>query len=109
MVILKKIRAATLMETLTAVLIVVVVFSIASASLQNIYGAEVKNNDDLFRNRLKELAYLAKNNKLSYPFLEDTTAWNIYLEKNEDEIKLTAQWKKGRSTITQIWQNNDKI
>ena len=106
MVVLKKIRSATLMETLTAVLIVVVVFLVASASLQNIYGAEVKNNDDVFRNRIKELKYLANNGKLSYPFLEDTKAWNIYLQQADEEVILTAVWKKGESTISETLTND---
>lgn len=95
------------METLTAILIVVVIFAIASLSLQNIYGAEVKNNDDLFRNRIKELKYLSKHNKLSYPYLEDTAAWNIYLEQNSNEVNLTATWKKGDKTISQTWNSDD--
>lgn len=92
------------METLVAILIVIVVFSIASLSLQNIYGAEVKNNDDLFRNRLKELQYKTVHDQLQLPYLEDNRQWNIYIEQIGQEFTITADWKKGQRTLNLVWK-----
>ena len=104
MALLKRLKATTLMETLTAVLIVVLVFGIASLSLQNIYGAEVKNNDDVLRNRLKELKYQAQHNNLTYPFMEDNDKWNIYIENKTSNKVVTINWKKGQETTVENWK-----
>jgi len=88
MVVLKKIRAATLVETLIASVIIVVVFMIASLSLNNIFRGAVIGNDSGLQNRIKELSYLYKNDKVFVPFYEDTDLWEIIIEKQNGEVIL---------------------
>ncbi len=88
MVVLKKIRAATLVETLIASVIIVVVFMIASMSLNNIFKGSLTGNEDVVLNRIKELTYLYKNDKIDLPFYQEETYWEIIIEKRQEEVIL---------------------
>ncbi|GAB5400859.1 MAG: hypothetical protein Aureis2KO_24440 [Aureisphaera sp.] len=93
MVVLKKIRAATIVEILVASAIIVIVFTISSLSLNNVFKGVVKGNDAEFQNRMKELTYLAKHQKISIPFYEDTEQWDIAIEKTGTAIMMEAVHK----------------
>ena len=101
MAILKKIQAATLVETLIASVIIVVVFMIASMSLNNVFKGTMKGNDTKLQNRIKELSYLYKNGKISIPFYEDSDTWEIKIEKQEGEILLISD-NKNSSVLKQV-------
>lgn len=90
MVVLKKIRAATLIETLVASVIIVIVFMIASMSLNNVFKSSLKTNDDLLQNRIRELTYLVKNDKVIFPFSDNTEYWEISLNKTNGVIELNV-------------------
>lgn len=102
MVILKKIRAATLVETLVSSVIIVIVFMIASMSLNNIFGSVVKGNDSVLRNRIKEVTYMTQHATLNIPFYEDTEQWEIVIERRQDDLvmevhnKMTSEEKEIR-------------
>ena len=102
MVILKKLRAATLVETLIASVIIVVVFMIASLSLNNIFRGAVKGNDAPLQNRIKELSYLYKNDKVLLPFYEDSDGWEITIEKQDGEIIVSSENKNNSKESQQI-------
>jgi cytochrome c oxidase assembly protein Cox11 len=88
MVILKKIPAATLVETLVASVIIVIVFMIASLSLNNIFKGTITSNGTPLQNRIKELSYLSLNKKITIPFYENTSIWEITIEKQNGELIL---------------------
>ncbi|WP_299181243.1 hypothetical protein [uncultured Aquimarina sp.] len=77
MVILKKIRAASLIETLTASVLIIIVFMIASLSFNNIFTNHIKRDKSAIENRIKELEYLIIHNKLKIPYTEDFDSWEI--------------------------------
>jgi len=77
MVILKKIRAATLVETLTASVLIIIVFMIASLSFNNIFTNHIKRDHSSIANRIKELEYQILHNKLIIPYTEDFGNWEI--------------------------------
>jgi len=77
MVILKKIRAATLVETLTASVLIIIVFMIASLSFNNIFSNHVKRDQSAINNRIKELEYLVIHKQLKIPYAEDFGSWEI--------------------------------
>ena len=77
MVILKKIKASTLMETLIATVLIIVVFMVASMVLNNLFYNSIKNNTTDVDAYLNELQYLYHNDKLILPFSEDYEDWNI--------------------------------
>jgi len=89
MVVLKKIKAATLVETLVASVIIVIVFLIASMSLNNVFKGMVKSDDSALQNRIKELRYFALNDQLQLPFFEEETKWDIAIENRKTMLTLT--------------------
>tara|TARA_R110002074_G_scaffold216724_1_gene386796 strand:- start:50175 stop:50498 length:324 start_codon:yes stop_codon:yes gene_type:complete len=103
MALLKKVKAATLVETIVATAIILVVFTLASLSLNNIFQSVVKSNDGSFLNRVKELSYLAKNNSLELPFYEETSQWDIVIEKRDQKLILECIYKpKGTLEIKHL-------
>ena len=91
MVVLKKIRGASLVETLTASVIIVVVFMIASFSFNNVFLNSVKSDDNLLQNRLEEVKYLTAHNKLQLPFFEEVAYWTISAEEVNGKLQLEVQ------------------
>lgn len=81
MVILKKLKASSLLETLIASVIIVVVFMIASFSFNNVFLNSIKSNDTLLKNRVHEITYFLKYDKVSFPFYEDAEYWIISGER----------------------------
>lgn len=103
MVILKKIRSATLVETMVASVIIVIVFVVASLSVNNIFRGTINSDDFALRNRVNELTYFVQNNKLKIPFYEETALWDIAIEKQEEEIVMEISNKKnGREETRKI-------
>lgn len=102
MVILKKLRAATLVETMVSSVIIIIVFLIASLSLNNVFRGSVANNDSALKNRVKELTYLTINSKLSLPHYEETESWDVSIEKRENTITLTTINKSTLEEQTRI-------
>jgi hypothetical protein len=94
MVILKKIKASTLMETLVATVLIIVVFMIASMILNNLFFNTIKNNTTQIDAHLNELQYLYINEKLIVPHQEEFKDWEInissYKENNKDFILFEA-------------------
>lgn len=93
MALLKKIKAATLVETLVATAIILVVFTIGSLSLNNIFQSIIKNNDGPFQARVNELIYLAENDKIAIPYYEETQQWEISIENVEAQVELKGLYK----------------
>ncbi|MDH7445315.1 hypothetical protein [Aquimarina sp. 2201CG14-23] len=92
MVILKKIRAATLIETLTASVLIIIVFMIASLSFNNIFTNHIKRDRSTIENRIKELEYLVIHEKIRLPYTEDFDSWEIeIISKNNKTIVLYNQ------------------
>lgn len=84
MALLKKIQATTLVETLLASAIILIVFLIASLTLNNVFLGSVKKDDTKLNNRVKELHYSVKYNTLTIPFYEETEQWDIAIEQQKD-------------------------
>lgn len=94
MVILKKVRSSTLVETMVASVIIVIVFLIASLSLNNIFRGTINSDDSALRNRINELTYFVNNEKIKIPFYEDTPLWDISIETQEGKNVIEVMNKK---------------
>lgn len=94
MVVLKKVKASTLMETLVATVLIVAVFMIASLILNNLFSNSIKNNTNAIHNRLNELEYNIIHDNIQLPYKEDFDSWIIYIDSykknNESIIELEA-------------------
>lgn len=86
MVILKKVKASTLMETLVATVLIIVVFMIASMTLNNLFASSIKNDTRGIDAHLNELQYLYLNEKLTLPYHDDFSSWRISIEVVEDKL-----------------------
>ncbi len=82
MVILKKIKASTLMETLVASVLIVVVFMIASMILNNLFSKTVKSNIRNIESYVTELEYLYVNDRIQLPYYDEFNTWDIHIAKD---------------------------
>lgn len=73
----KRVKAATLMETLVATVLIVVIFMVTSLILNNLFAGMVKGNTREIETRLDKLEYKLKNNTLKLPYSETFGAWDI--------------------------------
>lgn len=99
MVILKKVRSATLVETMVASVIIVIVFLIASLSLNNIFLGTINSDDATLQNRINELTYFVRNEKIKIPFYEVTPLWDIAIENKKEENVMEVLNKKNGKEV----------
>jgi len=102
MVILKKIKGSTLMETLVATVLIIVVFMMASLILNNVFGNHIKNDRHAIKNYFNELKYLYLSDQITLPYHNDYNNCEISLEivKNEkDYILFEAINRENLKTI----------
>ncbi|GGI57736.1 hypothetical protein [Winogradskyella haliclonae] len=102
MAILKKIKAATLMETLVATVLIVVVFVMASLILNNTFSNLIRSKKHQVHNYIYELEYQYLNNKMSLPYSTEYNKWDIsiYSDANiSGEIKIIAINKDTKKQI----------
>lgn len=77
MVILKKIKASTLMETLVATVLIIIIFMTSSLVLNNLFSNSVKFNTQKIENELNELEYAIQNKQIKLPYTTDYQNWGI--------------------------------
>lgn len=81
MAVLKKLRASTLMETLVATVLIVVVFMMASMTLNSLFANTMAQNDDEIRQELLYLQYQFEHRRLSLPYYAEMGPWSIAVEQ----------------------------
>lgn len=100
--VLKKIKAASLMETLVATVLIVVVFMMASLVLNNTFSNLIRSKRHQVNNYIYELEYRYLNNTLSLPYATEYYQWNISVYNNDNiagEILITATNKETEKQI----------
>ncbi|MBD0833794.1 hypothetical protein [Aestuariibaculum sediminum] len=107
MVVLRKIQASTLMETLVASVLLVVLFMITSLVLNNIFGNMVMSNTRLIDSHINELKYLYENEKITIPYREEFQSWEIEISleilAGNELIILQASNKRLDKQILKSW------
>lgn len=99
MVVLKKIKAATLMETLVATVLIVVIFMVSTFLLNSLFNHTVKNNTKTVQTHISQLIYLSMHDKLTIPYDDEFENWYISIEKVEKKLIFEAQHKETDKTI----------
>jgi len=103
MVVLKKLKGSTLMETLIATVLIVVIFMLASMILNNLFYTSIKSSKKDVSRYLNELQYLQQNQALQLPYYETYKNWNISIEKlpenNHDIVEIEAVNPKTKKSI----------
>lgn len=87
MALLKRITAATLMETLVATVLIIIVFMVSSFTLNNLFSNTIKNNTQGIENYLNELEYFSRNGKINIPFHDYYSGWEIKIDEELGRIK----------------------
>ncbi len=77
MALLKKIKASTLMETMVATVLIVVLFMMTSMLLNSFFTSKIENNTSLVQERLNELEYDLIQDRIIVPYFEDWQQWEI--------------------------------
>jgi|SRR5690606_16554309 len=107
MVVLDKIKASTLMETLVATVLIVIVFMISGLVLNNVFSATVRNNTKSVETHIKELRYLETHGKLPSPYFEESGNWKISMEKIMLDGQMLLEFHAANSetnkTITKLY------
>lgn len=99
MVVLKKLKSATLVEVLVASVLIVIIFMIASLVLNNLVLNTFSQNTHPVEYRLNELEYEIQNGMLKLPYQENYKGWDI-------EIKLEKKSSKENIVIMATNENN---
>ncbi|EGV42180.1 hypothetical protein BZARG_386 [Bizionia argentinensis JUB59] len=106
MVILRKIKASTLMETLVATVLIVIIFMLASMILNNLFSNTIKNNTRAIEAHLNELQYFKLHEKLELPYYETYKDWSItiirFSENNKQYVEFEAVNSKTNKTISML-------
>lgn len=88
--ILKKIKASTLMETLVASVLILIVFMLSSLTLNHLFSNSIKNSTQEINVYLNELEYLYVTQQLQAPYNDTYKKWEITIQKNNDSIEFQA-------------------
>lgn len=101
MALLKKVRSATLIESLVATVLIVIIFIVASLILNNLLLNSFSRNTHTVETRMAELEYFIQHDNLHLPYKEEFGQWKIEIKKQK---KGNIIWING-SAINKI---NDK-
>ena len=82
MFILKKVKSATLMETMVATVLIVVLFMMASLIINSLMAAQAKSNKEPIREHLHTVEYSLQSKTYPLPYYEDWRGWQISGEEN---------------------------
>lgn len=103
MVILKKIKSATLVEAIVATVLIVIVFIVASLILNNLVLNTYSRNTHAIENRMNELEYEIHHKIIELPYEENYKDWQIEIstasEEPEKGIIITATNGKDNKKI----------
>ena len=103
MVVLKKIKSATLVEALVATILIVIIFVIASLVLNNLVLNTLSRNTHQIEYRLNELEYDLQNHVIKTPYEEEYENWGIIIQKEKIQsnewLSIVASNKKSKKEV----------
>ena len=94
----KKVRASSLVETLIATVVIMIVFGIAMATVSNLLERTVRSNTRLIENELTKLEYLYRNGKVKVADQVEFQNWIVEVTQ-EKEGKLNFVVFKAKHKI----------
>ena len=95
----KRLKAATLIESLVASVIIITIFTIASLTLNNVFKGSIEGNTSDIENRMNELEYLVIHDKIAVPYAEDYKKYQITIRQEKVGIlsSYIMEFRKGTS------------
>jgi len=85
MVVLKKIRASTLMETMVATVLIIIVFMVASLVMNSLMATQINANTQPIKERLNQLEYAYLSKQLIPPYTEEWQGWQVDMIRQEGQ------------------------
>jgi len=83
--VLKKLKASSLMETLVATVLIIIVFMIASLTLNNILFGSIRKEAGKINTHLNELHYNYLHSKIEVPYYETFEDWEVSIEQSKEK------------------------
>ncbi len=81
-----KLKASTLIEVLVASVLIIIVFTIASLTLNNVFKSTIKSNTHAIDTHINKLMYLYQHDKIGVKYQEDFKDWSIsFSQKAENK------------------------
>ncbi|MCD8406213.1 hypothetical protein [Tenacibaculum finnmarkense] len=80
----KKLIASSLTEILVATTLILLVFIITSATINNILNSITKTNTQVIEVELSKLQYLYLNKKINVPYFTENKEWIIEILKHSE-------------------------
>jgi predicted PurR-regulated permease PerM len=77
----KKISASSIIETLVASAIIILIFTIATVTLNTTLGNVIENDTQEVEKKITEISYQSRHEKIKIPDKIDTKNWLIQLTK----------------------------
>lgn len=112
MVVLKKIKASSLNEVLVATIIIVVVFGIAIATLNNVMQNVLQRNTKSIQAKLNEVVYQYPHGNFKLPYSTTDGDWEISISQEKgntyNRIVFEVTSKRTNKTITRKQLTNEK-
>jgi len=106
----KKVKSSTLMETLVATVLIVIVFMIASMVLNTLFASSINQNDNQIRQELLQLQYKYEHELLQLPYSDELNQWNITVTQqdfnNRSEVLFLATQMQTNKEVTYKILNN---
>lgn len=101
MVVLKKLKSATLMEAIVATVLIVIIFIVASLILNNVLLNAFARHTHKINYKMNELEYSVTNKQLTLPYEEDYQGWNITVKKDSSEnaVVISALNQKDKEIV----------
>lgn len=98
MAVLKRVKASTLMETLVATILIVVVFMLSSMILNSLFANTIGENDNAIRQELLLLQYKYEYGQLTLPYFGEKGAWQIEVRQENWDSQSKAIFEAVNST-----------
>jgi len=102
MVVLKKIKASTLMETMVATVLIVVIFMIASMLLNSVFKSTNNRMQQPIIEKMNTLEYQYANELIKLPYYEEWKEWDIEMLVENSNIVLSSIHKKTKKEVKTV-------
>nr|WP_286942904.1 hypothetical protein [Allomuricauda sp.] len=100
---MRKLRASTLMETLVATVLIVVIFMVSSMVLNNLFATSIALNENRVRQELMRLQYRHQNKQLKLPYYAELEDWEVQVSEviwqSTKQTRFLAKHRSGKKEI----------
>lgn len=88
MAILKKIKASTLVETIVASVIILLIFGISSTLLNTIYKSSLQQDKSVLRYEIQKLKYHYDQGEIKLPYKEEHGTFILKMKNFDKQLEI---------------------